>query len=255
MKSTDVLSNSSNFLKMNLSELNLSRKNSTELNSTELDLSRMNTTRLNSSEIEFCTDFRSKLFEKKIISVTSQKIIITLKTSNSVKSINSNIEMLNTFISLKRKSSQSSLVSLHFKSTFEQASKHQSNETTKNSIKKSRFDINLKSSIVRLIERNQLLTQLKLTKTALLKTTEISNDVCILNVIDQVRELIASNYACIKNFFIKTLHQKVNKMMKKIDNTDVNKSLKHSMIKTCNLNSNSAHIVKSNSNSETAKLT
>ena len=105
--------------------------------------------------------------------------------------------------------------------------KHQSNETITNSIKKSRLDINFKSSIVRLIERNQLLTQLKLTKTALFKTTEISNDVRILNVADQVKELIASNHACIKNFFIKNLHQKIDKVMKKLDNA-VLKSLKHS---------------------------
>ena len=154
---------------------------------------------------------------------------------------------------------------MHFKSTLEQANKHQSSETIINSIKKSRLDINLKSSIVRIIERNQLLIQLKLAQSTLLKTIEISNDVCILNVVDQVKELIISNQADIRDFFIKTLHQKIDKVMKKLDSANLNKSLKQSMMKTSNPNSNSADLTKSNFNSahltkpnpnpEVAKLT
>ena len=150
---------------------------------------------------------------------------------------------------------QLSLVSMHFKSTLEQASKYQLNETVINSIKKSRLDINLKSSIVRLIERNQLLIQLKLAKSALLKTTEFSNDVRILNVVDQVEELIASNHTCVKNFFIKTLYQKFDKVIKKLNSANLNKSLKQSIMKTSNLNFNSIQLTKFNFNSEIAKLT
>ena len=106
MKSTDVFTNSLNSLRMNFFKLNFLKKNSIELNF---------------SRTESRTDLRSNLFERKIISIISQKIITTSKTSISVKSINSNIEMLNTFISLRQKMSQSSLVSLHFKSTLEQA--------------------------------------------------------------------------------------------------------------------------------------
>ena len=101
---------------------------------------------------------------------------------------------------------QSSFISMHFKSTLNQTDKHQSNKIVINSIKKFRLDIKLKSSIVRLIERNQLLIQLKLVKSALFKAAEISNDVCILNIVDQVKKLIVSSHVDIKNFFIKILH-------------------------------------------------
>ena len=164
--------------------------------------------------------------------------------------------MINTFTLLKRKMSQSSLISMHFKSTFNQTDKSQSNKIVINSIKKSRLDIKLKSSIVRLIERNQLLIQLKLVKSTLLKATKISNDVRILNIVDQVKELIVSSHADIKNFSIKILHQKVNKMMKKID---VSKLSKHIIIKSINFNLNFNfnfdQASKSNFNSEVAKFT
>ena len=238
MKSTDVFTNSSNSLKMNSFEMNLSRKNSTKLNLLK--------TRSR-------TNLESSLFKRKIISIISQKIITTLKTSNSVRSTNSNVEMINISISMRRKMFQSSSISMHFKSTLDQTCKHQSNKIVMNSIKKLKLDVNLKSSIVRLIERNQLLTQLKLAKSALFKTTEISNNVRILNVVDQVKELIVSSHDDIKNFSIKILHQKVDKMMKKIDND------KSSIIKLINLNFNfnfnSDQASKSNLNSEVAKLT
>ena len=70
------------------------------------------TTSIAGSELR--TDFKNNLFKEKIIFVILSKNVTTLKTSNSIKLINSNVEMLNTSTSLRRKMSQSSSVSMHF---------------------------------------------------------------------------------------------------------------------------------------------
>ena len=98
--------------------------NSFELNSSEMNLSKKNSTELNSLKIKSYTNLENSLFKKKITSIIFQKIITTLKTSNSVKSTNLNVKIINIFISLRRKMSQSLSISMHSKSTLNQTYKH-----------------------------------------------------------------------------------------------------------------------------------
>ena len=109
MRLTDVFTNSSNSLKIDSSELNFSR---------------INSTKLNFLKTKSRTDLENSLFKKKITSIIFQKIITILKTLNSVKSTNSNVEMINTSTLLRRKMSQSSSISIRFKSTLDQTYKH-----------------------------------------------------------------------------------------------------------------------------------